>query len=78
MRTKPKIAVLVPCHNEAETVGKVVDDFQRELPEAEIYVFDNCCTDNTPEIAAQHGATVIIEPRKGKGYDAFQAMEIVT
>ena len=36
-----KIAVLIPCYNEEFTIGKVVDDFYRELPEADIYVFDN-------------------------------------
>ncbi len=68
MTDETKIAVLIPCHNEAETIAKVVDDFKRELPQADIYVFDNCCTDETTAIAAEHGATIFIEPRKGKGY----------
>ncbi len=68
MGSEAKIAVLIPCHNEAATIGKVVDDFRSELPDAEVYVFDNCCTDQTPTIAAEHGATVLLEPRKGKGY----------
>ena len=68
MEAKGKIAVLIPCHNEAATIGKVVDDFKGQLPQAEIYVFDNCCTDETPTIAADHGATVLPEPRIGKGY----------
>ncbi len=63
-----KIAVLIPCHNEAATIGKVVDDFRAALPQADIYVFDNCCTDETAEIARQHAAKVIKEPRRGKGY----------
>lgn len=62
-----KIAVIIPCHNEESTVGKVVDDFHRALPEAEIYVFDNCSTDATTAEALRAGATVISEPRKGKG-----------
>lgn len=68
MGSEAKIAVLIPCHNEAATIGKVVDDFRSELPDAEVYVFDNCCTDRTAAIAAEHGATVLFEPRKGKGY----------
>lgn len=65
---KSNIAVLIPCYNEEATVGKVIDDFRDQLPAATIYVFDNCCTDNTAAIARQRGATVIHEPRKGKGY----------
>jgi len=68
MGEQGKIAVLIPCHDEAATIGRVVDDFRRELPEAVVYVFDNCCTDDTPRIAAEHGAVVLKEPRKGKGF----------
>jgi glycosyltransferase involved in cell wall biosynthesis len=64
----PRIAVLVPCHNEALTVGKVVRDFRRELPEAVVYVFDNCSTDETAALAREAGAVVRKEPRKGKGF----------
>ncbi len=63
-----KTAVLIPCHNEEITIGKVIDDFQRQLPTAAIYVFDNCSTDATAAIADEHGAVVIKEPRKGKGF----------
>jgi glycosyltransferase involved in cell wall biosynthesis len=63
-----QIAVLIPCYNEQATIGKVVDDFRAALPEARVYVFNNCCTDDTAAIAAQHGATVIRECRKGKGF----------
>jgi len=68
MSDSKTIAVLIPCHNEAATIGKVVDDFRKALPEARIYVFDNCSTDQTAQIAADHGATVIFEPRQGKGF----------
>lgn len=64
----PRIAVLVPCHNEALTVGKVVRDFRRELPGAVVYVYDNCSTDDTAELAREAGAVVRKEPRKGKGF----------
>jgi glycosyltransferase involved in cell wall biosynthesis len=68
MDNRPRIVVLIPCYNEAATIGKVVDDFRRELPEAEVIVFDNRCTDDTAAIAKAHGATVIPEPRPGKGF----------
>lgn len=63
----PSIAVLIPCYNEALTIGKVVDDFHRALPEATVYVYDNNSSDNTADIAREHGATVRHEHRQGKG-----------
>jgi len=62
-----EIAVLIPCYNEAVTIGKVVDDFRRELPDATVYVYDNNSSDETAAIAAEHGAVVRYEPRQGKG-----------
>ncbi len=62
-----KIAVLIPCYNEAKTVKKVVEDFKKELPEATIYVYDNNSKDGTDEIARQSGAVVRYEKRQGKG-----------
>ena len=62
-----KIAVLVPCYNEAQTIKKVVEDFKRVLPEATIYVYDNNSTDGTDEIAAAAGAVVRYERQQGKG-----------
>ena len=61
------IAVLVPCYNEAVTIAKVVDDFKRVLPTADIYVYDNNSTDGTGDIAREHGAIVRLETRQGKG-----------
>lgn len=66
--SEPKISVLIPCFNEESTIGKVIDDFRRELPSAQIFVFDNCSTDGSAAEAARHGATVLKEPRRGKGY----------
>ena len=60
-------AVIIPCFNEAVTIGKVIDDFYRELPGATVYVYDNNSTDCTSRIAHEHGATVRLEPRQGKG-----------
>ncbi len=62
-----KIAVLIPCYNEAKTVEKVVRDFQKALPEASIYVYDNNSSDDTDEIARSAGAIVRYESRQGKG-----------
>jgi glycosyltransferase involved in cell wall biosynthesis len=64
---KKKIAVLIPCYNEAQTVGKVVKDYKKALPEAKIYVYDNNSTDGTGDIAKKAGATVVSEYRQGKG-----------
>jgi glycosyltransferase involved in cell wall biosynthesis len=61
------IAVLIPCYNEAATIGKVVQDVKKTIPEAEIYVYDNNSSDDTAAIAASMGATVVSETRQGKG-----------
>lgn len=62
-----KIAVLIPCYNEAKTIKKVVTDFREALPEAVVYVYDNNSTDGTAEIAAEAGAMVRKERLQGKG-----------
>jgi len=62
-----KIAVLLPCHNEAKTIGAVVSGFAEVLPTAEIYVYDNNSTDDTARQAAHAGAHVFREVRQGKG-----------
>ncbi len=62
-----KIAVLIPCYNESVTIKKVINDFQRVLPEATIYVYDNNSSDNTAEIAEAEGAVVRHEYQQGKG-----------
>ena len=62
-----EVAVLIPCYNEEQTIGKVINDFKRELPNAKIYVYDNNSKDRTSEVAREHGAIVRFEPRQGKG-----------
>ena len=62
-----KIAVLIPCYNEAKTIEKVVKDYKRVLPEATIYVYDNNSKDHTDEFAKKAGAIVHYEYRQGKG-----------
>lgn len=62
-----KIAVLIPCYNESQTIRKVVTDFKNALPEAVIYVYDNNSTDGTDKIAREAGAIVKYEYQQGKG-----------
>lgn len=62
-----RIAVLIPCYNEAQSIATVVADFRKALPEAVIYVYDNNSTDDTGRIAAEAGAVVRKEPKQGKG-----------
>ena len=64
---KNKIAVLIPCYNESATIEKVVKDFKKVLPDADIYVYDNNSKDHTDEIAKKAGAIVRYEYRQGKG-----------
>ena len=67
MKNNAKIAVLIPCYNEAKTIKKVVEDYKKALPNADIYVYDNNSTDHTDEIARKVGAIVRYEYRQGKG-----------
>jgi glycosyltransferase involved in cell wall biosynthesis len=62
-----KIAIIIPCYNEAATVGEVVGAFKRQLPEADIYVYDNNSNDETANIAIAAGAIVRYEYCQGKG-----------
>ena len=62
-----RIAVLVPCYNEAQTIRKVVTDWKTVLPDAVVYVYDNNSTDDTAAIARAAGAVVRSEPQQGKG-----------
>jgi len=63
-----QISVLIPAYNEEKTIGNVVTDFKKQLPEAKIYVCDNNSNDKTEEIAEKTGAYVLKEKRQGKGY----------
>ena len=62
-----RIAILIPCYNEEQTVAKVVSDFRRALPDAAIYVYNNNSTDKTAEEALKAGAIVRNEYQQGKG-----------
>jgi glycosyltransferase involved in cell wall biosynthesis len=62
-----RIAVVIPCLDEASTIAKVVRDFAGALPDARVLVFDNDSTDGSAELARQAGAEVILSPLRGKG-----------
>lgn len=62
-----KTAIIVPCYNESKTIGKVVTDFKKFMPNADVYVYDNNSTDGTDEIARNVGAIVRYEYKQGKG-----------
>jgi glycosyltransferase involved in cell wall biosynthesis len=63
-----RVAVLVPCYNEAVAVAQVVRDFAAALPQATIFVYDNNSTDDTVSVARSAGAEVFRETRQGKGF----------
>jgi glycosyltransferase involved in cell wall biosynthesis len=68
MASSERVAVLIPCYNEACTIAQVVRDARRILPHAQVVVGDNNCTDDTATLARSSGATVLTEIRQGKGY----------
>jgi len=65
---EPRVALIVPCFDEERTIAMVIEDFRVQLPEATIHVIDNASRDATARVAAEHGASVIHEPRPGKGH----------
>jgi len=67
MTTETRLAVLVPCFNEALTVARVVAEFRAALPGCTVYVYDNRSTDGTGDVALAAGAAVRYESRPGKG-----------
>ena len=67
VKNEKKIAILIPCYNESKTIEKVVKDYKKALPEADIYVYDNNSSDGTDKIAKKAGAIVKYEHRQGKG-----------
>ncbi len=66
-KSKRRVAVLIPCYNESATIEKVICDYRKVIPDADIYVYDNNSTDRTDEIAKAAGAIVRYERRQGKG-----------
>lgn len=72
-----QIHVIIPCFNEAQTVGTVIEGVRTHLPEAGITVIDNHSTDQTGEVARRLGAKVLFEGRSGKGFAVRRALELV-
>jgi glycosyltransferase involved in cell wall biosynthesis len=75
--SRVRVAVAIPCFNEAPTIAKVVSDFRARMPEAEILVFDNASTDDSAEKARAAGARVVREKRRGKGHVMQAILETV-
>ena len=73
----PRVAVVIPCYDEAATIRKVVEDFRKALPGAEIFVFDNNSRDASAEIARAAGARVVASPLQGKGHVVRHMAEVV-
>ena len=67
-RANFRIAVLLPCYNEEQTVASTITSFKKALPRANVYVYDNNSEDRTSEMAREAGAIVCSEDRRGKGY----------
>ena len=74
---RPALAVLIPCYNEEQTIGQVVADFQRVLPDARIFVFDNASSDRTAEVAKAAHAEVVFSPHRGKGNVVRHMFDVV-
>jgi len=68
MELNRKVAILIPCYNEEQTIKKVINDFKRVLPDAIVYVYDNNSKDKTFVVAQEAGAIVRKESRQGKGF----------
>ena len=65
--THPRVAVLLPCYNEAAAIAQTIDGFRRALPSATVYVYDNNSKDDTIRVAREAGAIVRSERTQGKG-----------
>jgi len=77
IKDKPRIVVAIPCFNEAITIEKVIRDFRSELPDAEIFVFDNNSSDSSAQIAESAGAVVHRVRKQGKGHVLQDAFDII-
>jgi glycosyltransferase involved in cell wall biosynthesis len=66
--SSPRIAVAIPCFNEAAAIAAVIAEWRAALPEAEVVVFDNNSTDGTGAIARGLGVRVVEVPEQGKGH----------
>jgi glycosyltransferase involved in cell wall biosynthesis len=74
----PRIAVAIPCYNEAAAIGTVIAQFRASLPSAELVVFDNNSTDGTADIARSMGVRVEPVPKQGKGHAVRAAFALLS
>lgn len=72
-----KMAVVIPCYNEALSIKATIEEYKKALPEATIFVIDNNSSDNTTKIAEENGATVIHEYKQGKGNAIKKAFRVI-
>lgn len=77
----PKVCIIIPTINEAETIGRVIDEIPSQAMEeagyeVEVMVIDGGSTDRTRQIAEERGARVVVEPRRGKGRAMRTALDI--
>ena len=77
MASEPSVCVLIPCLNEAPSIGQVIREFRDVFPRARILVIDNGSTDATGRIAGDGGADVLFEPRPGKARAVASALAVV-
>jgi glycosyltransferase involved in cell wall biosynthesis len=70
-----KVAVIIPCLNEAKSINRTISEVRSVLPGASILVIDNGSTDETVEIAKKSGTQVLFEPQKGKGFAVRRAFD---
>lgn len=68
MENNKKISIIIPVYNEEKTISKVIQDFKKELPKADIIVIDNNSSDNTVKNALESGGCILFEKKQGKGY----------
>lgn len=68
MEYNKKISIIIPVYNEEKTISKVIQDFKKELPKADIIVIDNNSSDNTVKNAQESGGCILFEKKQGKGY----------
>ena len=69
-----RVSVIIPTHNEAQAIGRVLADLPSDLI-TEVIVVDSNSTDGTPEIAASMGARIIQEPRRGYGQACLSGLD---
>ncbi|MCI9177634.1 MAG: glycosyltransferase [Clostridia bacterium] len=70
------VSVIIPAYNEEKTIGQVIDIVKQSNIDCEVIVVNNCCTDNTTQIATDKGARVVYSDKKGKGYAMEEGLKV--